>query len=124
MVVLLFLASRARRAIAAARPRARGAGRPGQRDDHPPAGDLLTIAAAAACLLVSQFVDYRGVEVGRPGYAGLPEVAKAPTVGVETPVDAHSYVLVPWRCSPPGWRIAAARTIGAASGGSSSPSAC
>ncbi len=53
------------------------------------------IVAAAACLLVSQFVDYRGVEVGQPGYEGLPEVAKAPTVGEETPVDAHSYLLVP-----------------------------
>ena len=52
------------------------------------------IVAAAACLLVSQFVDYRGVEVGAPGYAGLPEVAQAPTVDRQTPTDAHSYLLV------------------------------
>jgi len=52
------------------------------------------IAAAAACLLASQFVDYRGVEVGGPGYAGLPEAARAPTVDAQTPIDAHSYLLV------------------------------
>jgi hypothetical protein len=68
------------------------------------------IVAAAACLLVSQFVDYRGVEVGGPAYAGLPEVAKAPTVGVETPVDAHSYVLVLVALLAAGLGIAAART--------------
>jgi hypothetical protein len=68
------------------------------------------IVASAACLLVSQFVDYRGVEVGGPGYAGLPEVAQAPTVGVRTPVDAHSYVLVPVALLAAGLGIAAART--------------
>ena len=31
---------------------------------------------ASACV-VSQFVDYRGVEIGQPGYAGLPDVAQA-----------------------------------------------
>jgi hypothetical protein len=52
------------------------------------------ILASAACLLASQFVDYRGVKVGGPGYAGLPEAAQAPTVDMRTPVDAHSYLLV------------------------------
>jgi hypothetical protein len=52
------------------------------------------IVASAACLLVSQFLDYRAVEVGGPGYAGLPEVAQAPTVDARTPIDAHSYLLV------------------------------
>jgi hypothetical protein len=52
------------------------------------------IVASAACLLCSQFVDYRAVEVGEPGYAGLPSSASAPTVAARTPVDAHSYVLV------------------------------
>jgi hypothetical protein len=49
--------------------------------------------AAAACLLAAQFVDYRSVEVGQPGYAGLP-AASPPTVGAETPTDAHSFLLV------------------------------
>jgi len=68
------------------------------------------IVASAACLLASQFVDYRGVEVGGPGYAGLPEAARAPTVGVETPVDAHSYLLVPVALLAGGLGVAAARS--------------
>jgi hypothetical protein len=52
------------------------------------------IVASSACLLCSQFVDYRAVQVGEPGYAGLPSAAGVPTVGAQTPVDAHSYLLV------------------------------
>ena len=55
----------------------------------------LTIVAVGACLVVSQFVDYRGVEIGQASYAGLPEVASAPTVDVRTAGQAHSYLLVP-----------------------------
>ncbi len=54
----------------------------------------LAIVAAAACLLVAQFVDYRAVEVGQPGYAGL-LAAKAPAVGAENAGSAHAYLLVP-----------------------------
>jgi hypothetical protein len=53
------------------------------------------VVAAAACLVVSQFVDYRGVQVGQPGYEGLPSVAGVPTVAVKTAGSAHSYLLVP-----------------------------
>ncbi len=53
------------------------------------------ILASAACLVVSQFVDYRSVEIGQPGYAGLPAVAAPPTVGAKTAGQAHSYLLVP-----------------------------
>jgi hypothetical protein len=53
------------------------------------------IVAAGACLVVSQFVDYRAVEIGQPGYAGLGSIARAPTVDVRTAGDAHSYLLVP-----------------------------
>jgi hypothetical protein len=60
----------------------------------PERGICAVIVASAACLLASQFVDYRGVQVGSPGYAGLPEAAQAPAVARETPVDAHSYLLV------------------------------
>jgi hypothetical protein len=52
-----------------------------------------TAVACAACLAVSQFADYRGVEIGQPGYAGLP-AATPPTVDVKTPTDAHSYFLL------------------------------
>ena len=55
----------------------------------------VAIAAAGVCLVVSQFVDYRAVEIGQPGYAGLADVARPPTVDVRTAGDAHSYLLVP-----------------------------
>ncbi len=51
--------------------------------------------AAGICLIVSQFNDYRGVEVGQAAYAGLPGVAKPPTVAVRTAGQAHAYLLVP-----------------------------
>jgi hypothetical protein len=52
------------------------------------------IVASAVCLVVSQFVDFRGVEIGQPGYAGI-AAAAPPTVAAKTPVDVHSYVLIP-----------------------------
>jgi hypothetical protein len=55
----------------------------------------LVIVAAAAALVVSQFIDYRGVEVGGSQYAGLPDVAQPPAVDVRTAGEAHSYLLVP-----------------------------
>jgi len=54
----------------------------------------LTILASAGCLIAAQFVDYRAVEIGQPGYAGL-SAATAPTVGAETAGQAHAYLLVP-----------------------------
>jgi hypothetical protein len=53
------------------------------------------VVAAAACLIVSQFVDYRAVQVGQPGYEGLPAIAAPPTVAVKTAGSAHSYLLIP-----------------------------
>jgi hypothetical protein len=53
------------------------------------------ILAAGLCLIASQFIDYRAVEIGRPGYAGLPDVASPPTVAARTAGQAHSYLLVP-----------------------------
>ncbi|HWM63373.1 MAG TPA: Trp biosynthesis-associated membrane protein [Solirubrobacterales bacterium] len=52
------------------------------------------ILASAACLAVAQFVEYRAVEVGQPGYAGL-SAATPPTVAVETAGEAHAYLLLP-----------------------------
>jgi len=67
------------------------------------ASEVLTPARAAAgilvaagiLLVVSQFIDYRAVEIGQPGYAGLPQVAAVPTEAVRTAGDAHAYMLVP-----------------------------
>ncbi len=53
------------------------------------------IVAAGVCLIASQFVDYRGVEIGQPGYADLPGATRPPTVDVRTAGEAHSYLLVP-----------------------------
>jgi hypothetical protein len=53
------------------------------------------IVAAGLCLVASQFIDYRGVEIGQPGYAGLPGVARPPTEEVRTAGEAHAYLLVP-----------------------------
>jgi hypothetical protein len=58
----------------------------------------LVLVATGALLVASQFIDYRAVEIGQPGYAGLAELsdaAKAPTVEARTAGAAHSYLLVP-----------------------------
>lgn len=54
-----------------------------------------TIVAAGVGLAVSQFLDYRGVEIGQAGYAGLADVAEPPTRGVEVAGAAHAYLLLP-----------------------------
>lgn len=78
-----FAAAAARRATAASRA-------------LPPGRAIaLTVVAVAACLAVSQFVDYRQVEIGGSGYAGLPGVAAPPAVGVRSAGAAHSYLLLP-----------------------------
>jgi hypothetical protein len=53
------------------------------------------LIVAGACLVASQFIDYRAVEIGQPGYAGLGGVAAVPTVEERTAGDAHAYLLVP-----------------------------
>lgn len=52
-----------------------------------------TILASAICLAVAQFISFSSVEVGQPGYSGLPAAAP-PTVGGETAGAASSYLLV------------------------------
>jgi len=81
------------------------------------AGAVITPARAAAfvlvvsgaCLVASQFIDYRGVEIGQPGYAGLPEAAHAPAADVRTAGDAHAYLLVPVGALAVGLGLAALR---------------
>jgi hypothetical protein len=56
----------------------------------------LTIAATGVAVVASQFLDYHGVQIGQPGYAGLPEVVAAPpTVDLQRAGAAHSWLLVP-----------------------------
>jgi hypothetical protein len=61
----------------------------------PPRAAAGVLIAAGGLLVVSQFIDYRAVEIGQPGYAGLPQVAAVPTEAVRTAGDAHAYLLVP-----------------------------
>ncbi|HET9153021.1 MAG TPA: hypothetical protein VFN85_02775 [Solirubrobacterales bacterium] len=61
----------------------------------PARGAAVVLVAAGALLAISQFIDYRAVEIGQPGYAGLPQVAAVPTEAVRTAGDAHAYLLVP-----------------------------
>jgi len=53
------------------------------------------IVVAGGCLVASQFIDYRAVEIGQPGYADLPDVAQVPTTAERTAGAAHAYLLVP-----------------------------
>lgn len=61
----------------------------------PARGAAVVLIGAGALLAVSQFIDYRAVEIGQPGYEGLPGVANVPTEAVRTAGDAHAYLLVP-----------------------------
>lgn len=54
----------------------------------------LTVVGSAICLIAAQFVDYRAVEIGQAGYAGL-AAASAPTVGAERAGEAHAFLLIP-----------------------------
>ncbi|MGH2980488.1 MAG: hypothetical protein ACRDKV_00395 [Solirubrobacterales bacterium] len=53
------------------------------------------IGAAAACLGVSQFVAYRGVEVGQPQYSAVSSIAPPPQTDRVDAGAAHAYVLLP-----------------------------
>ncbi len=52
------------------------------------------VIASAVCLIVSQFVPYRSVEIGQSAYAGLP-VASPPIEDARDAGDAHAYLLIP-----------------------------
>lgn len=52
------------------------------------------VLASAVCLIVSQFVSYRSVEIGQAAYAGLP-AATAPIEDARDAGEAHTYVLIP-----------------------------
>lgn len=60
-----------------------------------PARAVLLVAIGSAVLLGwSQFIEYRAVEIGQPGYAEVLDVATAPRTDGRTPVDEHSFILV------------------------------
>ena len=60
-----------------------------------PARAIVIVSGASAIVLGwSQFIDYRAVEIGQPGYAGVLGVVSAPTTDGRTPIDEHSFLLV------------------------------
>jgi hypothetical protein len=56
---------------------------------------IVFVAFGSAVLLgFSQFIDYRAVEIGQPGYADVLDVVSAPRADGRTPIDEHSFLLV------------------------------
>lgn len=93
-VLLLRAFARAERGLRGAAVWATGAATRASAVITPRRAAAAVILASAACLLVAQFVAYRGVEIGQPGYAGLP-AASPPAVAVKSAGEASSYLLVP-----------------------------
>jgi hypothetical protein len=56
---------------------------------------VIVIGAAGGCLVASQFVAYRGVEVGQPQYAEVSAIAPPPQTDRIDAGAAHAYLLVP-----------------------------
>jgi hypothetical protein len=54
----------------------------------------VVVVAAAGVLAASQFVDYRGVEIGAPAYADVQAVAPAPQTDRETTGSVHGYAML------------------------------
>jgi hypothetical protein len=55
----------------------------------------VVVVAVAVVLAISQFVDYRGVEIGAPAYEGVEAVAPAPQTDREQTGSVHGYAMVP-----------------------------
>jgi len=55
----------------------------------------VVVIATAVVLAISQFVDYRGVKIGAPAYAGVEPVAPAPQTDRATTGSVHGYAMVP-----------------------------
>ena len=57
-------------------------------------GLIVVALAAGTLLIVSQFLDFKAIEIGQPGYADVNEITRAPRQEAQTPLDHHSLVLV------------------------------
>ncbi|MEX0620962.1 MAG: hypothetical protein WD181_05210 [Solirubrobacterales bacterium] len=56
---------------------------------------LIVVAGAAfAALIASQFLDFRATEVGQAAYDPIQEITRAPRIDIQTPLDAHSVLLL------------------------------
>jgi hypothetical protein len=94
LALLLRAFSRAERALLRARDAAVRAATRASAAVTPRRAVAGVVIASAGLLIAAQFLDYRSVEIGQPGYAGLPAVAP-PTEAVRTAGEAHAYLLIP-----------------------------
>jgi hypothetical protein len=57
---------------------------------------VVVCAGASVALVASQFIDYRGIAIGAPGYEGeIEAIAPAPFTDLEPAGSAHAYALIP-----------------------------
>lgn len=66
-----------------------------QQHVRPAYGAIAVCAAAAAALVGSQFLDYRGISVGTSAYADVEKVAPAPEVDRQRTGSAHGWAAIP-----------------------------
>jgi len=71
---------------------------------------VFVIAASGGLLIYSQFVAYRGVEVGQPDYSQVSSIAPAPQTDRIDAGAAHAYLLIPVAVLAIGIAVAALAT--------------
>jgi hypothetical protein len=64
-----------------------------ERQITPRRATLAVAGSGVLVLAVSQFLDFRAIEIGS-GYSAVQEIARAPRIEVQTPMDAHSILLL------------------------------
>jgi len=55
---------------------------------------VVVVGAGIAALIASQFLDFRATEVGQAAYDPIQDITRAPRIDVQTPMDAHSILLL------------------------------
>lgn len=88
------ISSRAGRLVAATAGLASGAALILDRILTPARAVISVTVLAAVMLAVSQFLDYRAVEIGGSGYDQIRDLTQAPRTDVESPIATHSVVLL------------------------------
>ena len=82
----------------------------GERELTPQRVLVFVIAVCGGLLIYSQFVAYRGVEVGQPDYTSVSTIAPAPQTDRVDAGAAHAYVLIPVAVLAVGIALAALAT--------------
>ena len=82
----------------------------GERELTPQRMLVFVIAVCGGLLIYSQFVAYRGVEVGQPDYSAVSTIAPAPQTDRVDAGAAHAYLLIPVALLAVGIAVAALLT--------------